>query len=111
MSTITFGWRLPIWPADDTPAPQFPQEPGWFLDALKGHFDTVWVPDHIIPGQKWRPASAHTPEAWTTLVHFASAYPAYRFGHSVMNNGFRHPPLLAKMAATEQALTGGRLIL
>ena len=111
MHPITFGWRLPIWADDDTPAAQFAREAGEFLHAVKGHFDTIWVPDHIIPGQKWRPASSHTLEAWTTLVHFASAYPAYRYGHSVMNNGFRHPPLLAKMAASEQVLTGGRLIL
>jgi alkanesulfonate monooxygenase SsuD/methylene tetrahydromethanopterin reductase-like flavin-dependent oxidoreductase (luciferase family) len=111
MTAVSFGWRLPIWADDDTPAPRFAREAGQFLDAMAGRFDTIWVPDHVIPGQKWRPASAPTLEAWTTLVHFASAYPAYRFGHSVMNNGFRHPPLLAKMAATEQMLTGGRLIL
>ena len=48
------------------------------------------------------------------LVHagaLGGAFPSYRFGTIVLANSFRSPALLAKMAATTQALTGGRLIL
>jgi alkanesulfonate monooxygenase SsuD/methylene tetrahydromethanopterin reductase-like flavin-dependent oxidoreductase (luciferase family) len=47
----------------------------------------------------------------TALIHFATAYPQYRYGQIVLGNSYRPPALLAKMFATLQALTGVRCIL
>src|SRR5204863_8489144 len=50
-------------------------------------------------------------QCWGGTVDLAMADADYDFGQVVLGNSYRHPPLLAKMAATLQALTGGRLIL
>jgi alkanesulfonate monooxygenase SsuD/methylene tetrahydromethanopterin reductase-like flavin-dependent oxidoreductase (luciferase family) len=69
------------------------------------------VSDHVTPPHAWTPPTWPTFECWTTVTHLAGAFPGYRFGQFVMNNAFRQPALLAKMAATLQVLTRGRLIL
>lgn len=81
------------------------------LKALTGSYDPIWLSDHVVPPQPWLGPSLPTLDAWTSLVHYAAAFPAYRFGNLVMNNSFRQPALLAKAAATSQFLTGGRIIL
>jgi alkanesulfonate monooxygenase SsuD/methylene tetrahydromethanopterin reductase-like flavin-dependent oxidoreductase (luciferase family) len=68
-------------------------------------FDSVWVSDHIMDGDRYRI------EAWTQLTWLAARVPGIRLGHSVLANSYRHPALLAKMAASIQALSGGRFIL
>jgi alkanesulfonate monooxygenase SsuD/methylene tetrahydromethanopterin reductase-like flavin-dependent oxidoreductase (luciferase family) len=50
-------------------------------------------------------------EGWTQLAWIAARYPDQMIGTDVLCNSFRHPPLLAKMAASLQALSDGRLIL
>src|SRR4051812_22026584 len=50
-------------------------------------------------------------EGWTTIAYLAAEFPTYTFGNLVLGQSYRNPALLAKMAATLQALTGGRLIL
>ena len=72
---------------------------------LPEQFSTVWVEDHVQLG------NAPKMEAWTLLTYLAAAFPRFRYGHMVLNQSFRNPALLAKMAASLQALTGGRFIL
>jgi alkanesulfonate monooxygenase SsuD/methylene tetrahydromethanopterin reductase-like flavin-dependent oxidoreductase (luciferase family) len=50
-------------------------------------------------------------EGWTLLTWALARYSDKRCGHEVLCNSFRNPALLAKMAATAQALSGGRVIL
>jgi alkanesulfonate monooxygenase SsuD/methylene tetrahydromethanopterin reductase-like flavin-dependent oxidoreductase (luciferase family) len=50
-------------------------------------------------------------ESWTQLTWLAARHPGPLFGHCVLANSYRHPPLLAKMAASLQALSGGRFVL
>jgi alkanesulfonate monooxygenase SsuD/methylene tetrahydromethanopterin reductase-like flavin-dependent oxidoreductase (luciferase family) len=50
-------------------------------------------------------------ECWTQLVWLAARYPQLQVGTIVLANSFRNPALLAKMAATLQTLSEGRLIL
>ena len=50
-------------------------------------------------------------ECWTQLTWIAARYPGPLLGTIVMANSYRHPPLLAKMAASLQVLSGGRFIL
>jgi len=49
-------------------------------------------------------------ECWTGISYLAGAFPHLQFGSIVLCQSYRNPALLAKMAATLQALTGGRLI-
>jgi len=48
-------------------------------------------------------------EAWTTLAALAEATSRIRIGVLVTSVGYRHPALLAKMAATLDVIAGGRL--
>ena len=68
-------------------------------------FDSVWVSDHLMEGDRYRI------ESWTQLTWLAARLPRVRLGHNVLANSYRHPALLAKMAASLQALSGGRFIL
>jgi alkanesulfonate monooxygenase SsuD/methylene tetrahydromethanopterin reductase-like flavin-dependent oxidoreductase (luciferase family) len=75
------------------------------LDVAVQGFGSVWISDHLQFQAKYRL------EAWTELAWLAARYPQVKLGHMVLSNSFRSPALLAKMAATLQALSGGRFIL
>ena len=49
-------------------------------------------------------------ECWTVLSYFAAAQPTLRLGTAVLGQSYRNPALTAKMAATLQFLSGGRLL-
>src|SRR5207237_947310 len=51
------------------------------------------------------------PEAWTTLTALAASTRRLMLGPLVLNVANRHPGVLASMAATFQAVSGGRLLL
>lgn len=76
-----------------------------FLQALRPPFTTFWVEDHF----QW--AELPTLECWTALSFAAAAYPALKCGTLTLGQSYRNPALTAKMAATLQWLSGGRLIL
>jgi alkanesulfonate monooxygenase SsuD/methylene tetrahydromethanopterin reductase-like flavin-dependent oxidoreductase (luciferase family) len=76
-----------------------------FIDALPPVFTTLWVEDHF----QWQ--DNPTLEAFTTMCYFAALYPRLRIGSIVLGQSYRNPALTAKMAATLQALSGGRFIL
>jgi alkanesulfonate monooxygenase SsuD/methylene tetrahydromethanopterin reductase-like flavin-dependent oxidoreductase (luciferase family) len=75
------------------------------LDIATQGFTSVWVSDHLMFGAKYRL------ECWTQLLWIAARYPSVDVGTIVLANSFRHPALMAKMAATLQMLSGGRCIL
>jgi probable F420-dependent oxidoreductase len=90
--------------------------PGWGdVAAFAQHaeaigLDSVWVCDHFLsspPGQP--PEGIH--EGWTLLSGLAAATTRVEVGSLVMCVSFRSPALLAKMAATADAVSGGRLVL
>jgi alkanesulfonate monooxygenase SsuD/methylene tetrahydromethanopterin reductase-like flavin-dependent oxidoreductase (luciferase family) len=70
-----------------------------------GAFSSAWVSDHLMKDD--RPML----EGWTAIAFLAAEFPAYTFGNLVLSQSYRNPALLAKMAATLQYLTDGRLIL
>jgi alkanesulfonate monooxygenase SsuD/methylene tetrahydromethanopterin reductase-like flavin-dependent oxidoreductase (luciferase family) len=75
------------------------------LDYASQHFSSFWVPDHFMRGDGFRM------ECWTQLTWLAARYPRQQLGTIVLGNSYRHPPLLAKMAASLQTFSGGRFIL
>ena len=76
-----------------------------YLDQTASGFDSLWFPDHVqYNGHK-------VAEGWSLLAYALARYPDKLCGHEVLCNSFRNPALLAKMVATTQALSGGRVIL
>jgi alkanesulfonate monooxygenase SsuD/methylene tetrahydromethanopterin reductase-like flavin-dependent oxidoreductase (luciferase family) len=76
-----------------------------YYDQTVAPFDSLWLPDHVQYGAN------KVAEGWTLLTWALARYPDKLCGHEVLCNSFRNPAHLAKMAATAQALSGGRLVL
>ena len=72
-------------------------------------FDSLWRSDHFfsVMGRTERSSL----EAWTSLTALAQASTRITFGPLVSPMTFRHPALLARMAAAVDVLSGGRLVL
>jgi F420-dependent oxidoreductase-like protein len=85
---------------------------GYARRAEELGFDSVWVSDHFFldlskyGGSSTRHGSL---EALTTLAATAMETERVRLGTLVLCEAFRHPPVLAKMAATLDIVSGGRL--
>jgi alkanesulfonate monooxygenase SsuD/methylene tetrahydromethanopterin reductase-like flavin-dependent oxidoreductase (luciferase family) len=72
-------------------------------------FDSVWVGDHLL--YDLPDGSARGPyEAWTTLAAIAQATERVEIGPLVASTSFHAPAMLAKQAATVDAISGGRLV-
>ena len=79
------------------------------LAAEDAGFDGLWTWDHLRDTDE--ADGPGTPEAWTTLTALAEATKQIMLGPLVLNVANRHPGVLANMAATFQAVSGGRLLL
>ena len=108
---IEFGWRVPDFPVDGSRPREFVQQIAAALQALRGPFVSAWVADHFLPWADSQDPATDTYECWTTLGYLAGLFQGYTFGSIVLAQSYRSPALVAKMAATLQALTGGRLVL
>jgi alkanesulfonate monooxygenase SsuD/methylene tetrahydromethanopterin reductase-like flavin-dependent oxidoreductase (luciferase family) len=79
------------------------------LAAEDAGFDGLWTWDHLRdPDGDGGPG---VPEAWTTLTALAGVTRRVSLGPLVLNVANRQPGVLANMAATLQAVSGGRLLL
>jgi alkanesulfonate monooxygenase SsuD/methylene tetrahydromethanopterin reductase-like flavin-dependent oxidoreductase (luciferase family) len=79
------------------------------LAAEAAGFDGLWTWDHLRDYDA--PDGPGTPEAWTVLTALAAVTQRLMLGPLVLNVANRHPGVLANMAATFQAVSGGRLLL
>src|SRR5688572_10597495 len=86
-------------------------DPVVWLDGVRRLEDAgyagVWAWDHLMGPPPGRPVV----EAWTILSMAAALTTRLTVGTFVANVMHRHPAVLARMAATLQLASGGRLIL
>jgi len=87
-------------------------QPRWWLESAirleQAGYRAVWAWDQLVGrGDRTVPVV----EQWTILATAAGATTRLGVGTFVTNAGLRHPALLAKMAATLQNASGGRLTL
>ncbi|MGH0029395.1 MAG: LLM class F420-dependent oxidoreductase [Myxococcota bacterium] len=98
--------RFSVWP---NPTQSFPEMQEIARHAESTGWDGLWLADHFMPDAE--DTSAPWPEAWTTLAGLAATVPRIRLGTLVTGNTYRHPAVLAKMAATVDHISGGRVVL
>jgi len=73
-------------------------------------FDSVWMGDHLLYRDDRR--SERGPwEAWTMLAALAAVTERVTLGPLVASAAFHAPAMLAKLAATVDEVSGGRLVL
>jgi probable F420-dependent oxidoreductase len=79
-------------------------------EAEAAGFHSVWLPDHFVMRRADGTVQQQL-ECWTLLAALAARTRRIKLGTLVLCNGFRHPALLAKQAATLQEISGGRVLL
>ena len=98
--------RFGFWPNPMSPWPDL-------LEVCKhaeaGGWDGIWYADHFMPAG--RDNSGPTNESWTFVTALAALVPRVRIGHLVGGNTYRHPAVVAKMAAGVDHVSGGRFVL
>jgi alkanesulfonate monooxygenase SsuD/methylene tetrahydromethanopterin reductase-like flavin-dependent oxidoreductase (luciferase family) len=106
-SRIDFGYNPPSGTRgiEDFPAETFVRDLQDVLDLAAQAFSSLWVSDHLMTEQPFRM------DVWTQLTWIAARYPGPLLGTIVLANSYRHPPLMAKMAASLQHFSRGRLVL
>jgi F420-dependent oxidoreductase-like protein len=72
-------------------------------------WDVACVTDHFMPNTPERVGDVL--ECWTTLSALAALVPRLAVGTIVVGNTYRHPAIVAKMAANVDIVSGGRLLL
>src|SRR5688572_10581329 len=72
-------------------------------------WDAACVTDHFMPNTADGAGDSH--ECWSSLTGLAAVTSRIRVGTIVLGNTYRHPAVLAKMAATVDLISGGRLLL
>jgi alkanesulfonate monooxygenase SsuD/methylene tetrahydromethanopterin reductase-like flavin-dependent oxidoreductase (luciferase family) len=113
MADLRFGVCLPIFACPGVQlfrTPALPTlDPAAVLpfgrEAERLGYDSLWVADHLMLGK-----DEAILEGWTVLAALAGATTRPRLGMIHMAHYFRHPSLTAKMTATLDQISGGRLI-
>src|SRR5262245_31195093 len=80
-----------------------------WLHLEKTGWDIACVTDHFMPNTKDREGAVF--ESWSTLSALAALVPRMQVGTIVLGNTYRHPAVVAKMAAQVDIISGGRLLL
>jgi F420-dependent oxidoreductase-like protein len=101
--------RFSIWPAPTRPwaeileLSQHCEATGW---------DGVYFADHFMPnGPDATPLDGDTIECWSVMAALAASVPRLRLGTLVSSVTYRHPAVLANIAAAVDRISEGRLLL
>ena len=82
----------------------------WHFLEQETRVESIWAMDHLVPPMEGGLPEVPCFESWTMLAAAAQATRRLRIGCLVSANTFRSPALLAKMAATLDHISAGRLI-
>ncbi|MFX0013674.1 MAG: TIGR03560 family F420-dependent LLM class oxidoreductase [Promethearchaeota archaeon] len=77
------------------------------LNAEKLGYSSLWSSDHFFLDDKSE--NRNCMEAWTLISALAAKTSTLRLGTLVTCNSYRYPPILAKIAATVDMISNGRL--
>jgi F420-dependent oxidoreductase-like protein len=99
------GWRLDLVGIDDADQWEAIVDVARAIEAAG--YESLWVYDHFhtVP----QPTQEATYEAWTLMAALAAATDTVRLGQMCTSIGYRSPAYLAKVAATIDVISGGRL--
>jgi probable F420-dependent oxidoreductase len=78
--------------------------------AEEGGFDSIWLGDHLLYRGGGRPERGPW-DVWTQLAALATATERVKLGPLVACTAFHPPGILARMAASVDEVSGGRLVL
>ncbi|WP_299021586.1 LLM class F420-dependent oxidoreductase [uncultured Dietzia sp.] len=99
------GWRLDL--VDVPPARHWPVISALAARADAGPWESVWVYDHMHTAPLTTGEATH--EAWSLMSALAAVTSRVRLGQMCTCLGYRNPVLLAKIAATVDHISGGRV--
>jgi len=102
---IPQGWRFDLVGID--PAEQWSTMKRLAQRADDGPWESIWVYDHFHTTPI--PSEEATHEAWTLMSAFAASTDRVRLGQMCTCMGYRNPAYLAKVAATVDHVSGGRV--
>lgn len=105
---MEFGVRLAVQGEMGAPGSGFDYAKSMAQEAEELGFDSVWLPDHVINAHMDKRVPML--ENWTVLSALAVLTERVKFAGHTFNNSLRHPAVFAKMAATFDVISGGRLI-
>ncbi len=99
------GWRLDL--VGIEPAEQWDRMLAVARSIEAAGYESLWVYDHFhtVPA----PTQESTFEAWTLMAALAAATDTVRLGQMCTSIGYRPPTYLAKVAASIDVISGGRL--
>jgi F420-dependent oxidoreductase-like protein len=99
------GWRLDL--VGIEPERQWEVMRGVAEHAEAGPWESVWVYDHF--HTRPVPTDQATHEAWTLMAALGAVTHRVRLGQMCTCLGYRNPMYLAKIAATTDVISGGRV--